>query len=113
MPKPWKPPAEKVKATKAIEREGKLQQVCDVVAGAMSLDRCKLTDLLPAIEQAFNLKSSAARALLMAAIPEAGEVTAEVAEQVYLLKLDRVKPVPPGKLYVVRKRFFDQEAEAA
>jgi hypothetical protein len=113
VPKPWNPPAKQLETSKAVEHVGKLQQVRDVVAGAMSLDRCKLTDLLPAIGQAFNLKSSAARALLMDAIPEAGEVTAEVAEQTYLLKLDRVKPVPPGRLWVVRRRLFDQEAEAA
>lgn len=113
VPKLWDPPAKGEKASKAAQKAGKLQQVRDVVSGAMPANRCQLKTLIPVIKEKFGVKESAARALLKTAIPEGEEVTAEVAEQLYLLKLNREEPSPPGKLYVVRKGIFDQEAEAA
>jgi hypothetical protein len=113
VPKPWKPPADDVRASEAFKREVKLQQVRAVVAGAMSSDRCQVSELLPVIEQAFGLKRSAARALLKDAIPEGEGETAEVAPHTYLLKIDKVEPSPPGPVFVVRQHLFEQKAEAA
>jgi hypothetical protein len=112
VPKPWTPPALQIKASKAVERAGKLQEVRDLIASAMTSDRCPVSELLPAIQERFGVKKSTARALLLEAIPEGEGITGYTDQHAYLLKIEREKPSPPGRAFVVREHQFDYKTAA-
>jgi len=112
VPKPWKPPALQIKASKAVEHAGKLQEVRDLIASAMTSDRCPVSELLPAIQERFGVKKSTARALLLEAIPEGEGITGYTDQHGYLLKIEREKPSPPGRAFVLREHQFDYKTAA-
>ena len=112
VPKPWTPPALQIKASKAVERAGKLQEVRDLIASAMTSDRCPVSELLPAIQDRFGVKKSTARALLLEAVPEGEGITGYADQHAHLLKIERKQPSPPGPAFVVREHQFDYKTAA-
>jgi hypothetical protein len=105
VPKPWTSDlaTDQPKPTvdREAEREERLQRVRDFVVGTMTSDSCKLQELLPAIEQQFLVKTSAARQLLKDAIPPGEEAIAHAHGRTYSVSLDGSGA--PRPLVVVRK----------
>jgi len=117
VPKPWQPPNPATEQTTPAEdreaqRAARLQQVRAFVVQVMSSDRCRVTAVLPAIEKQFVLKESAARSLVMDAIPEGEEVLVEVNATTYSLAIQREGRSPPHPIFIVRRLVLVQ-AEAA
>lgn len=117
VPKPWEPSNLATEQTTQAEdreaqRAARLQQVRDLVVQVMSSDRCRVTTVLPAIEKQFVLKESAARALVMDAIPEGEEVCVEVGGRTYSLVIERQGRSPPHPIFILR-RLVTMQAEAA
>jgi hypothetical protein len=83
-----------------------------VVAAAMTNSRCKASEILPAIEQEFVVKDSAARKLLKEAIPEGDCAPAEAHGCRYSLSISCQGKSPPNPLFIVRSLVTEQ-AEAA
>jgi hypothetical protein len=84
-------------------KEATLQRVRDLVATAMQTDRCELSGLLEVVEREFGVKSTTARKRVMRAIPPGHEVPAQANGASYLLRIEKEKPSPPGKIFVIRK----------
>lgn len=114
VPKPWVPPtapnAAQLAQARDAERQDRLEQVRDLVAVTMAADRCKIMDVLPAIEAQFEVKSSAARKLLKEAIPEGTTALARAEGGTYSLSLEHRGPPHPT---VIVKKLMRVETQAA
>lgn len=112
VPVPWLPHSIGDAVPRTDEHEHRLQQVRDCVVAAMQSNRCRLDEVLPSIQHAFEVKESAARKLVMDAITEDDDVWAKANGCHYRLTLERKEPCPPKPLFVVRT-LRDGLAEAA
>jgi hypothetical protein len=107
VPVRWHPPADHDASAVADEpkvdaKEAARQQLRDLVAGAMKVDRCPLSDLIDLVKSVFTVEKSTARELIKKAIPEEATARAEASGCSYDLRLERKLPSPPGRLFVIR-----------
>lgn len=114
VPKPWVPPAQAPKAglDREAEHRDRLQRVRDFVAATMTSGKCKLMEILPALEQQFVVKDSAARKLLKDAIPKGATAPAQANGSQYALTLERDGRGAPHPITIVRT-LIRPEAQAA
>jgi len=114
VPIPWQRSETVAEQTKAEERmasrERRLLRVREIIAREMSSDQCRMAAVLPAIENEFSIKQSAARALANAAIPQGEEVLCKMDGITY--SLAKQGEGPPRPSILVRKVVTPQ-AEAA
>jgi hypothetical protein len=114
VPVRWHPPLGHAPPAPADDdsKEAKLQRVREVVAAAMSEDRCPLSKVIEPVKAAFGVEKSAARDLVMEAIAEGKEAEAKVGARSCLLTLERQSPSPPKPVFLVR-RWVVSETTAA
>jgi hypothetical protein len=99
---PWTLPANPTVSTADDEADTKRQRVRDIIATEMPTDRCQVKDVVPAVQKQFGLQKSAARKLVMEAIPAEQGGPAQARGASYFLTLEREEPSPPNPVFVVR-----------
>lgn len=80
----------------------KRQRVLNFVANAMQANRVELSNLIEQVEREFGIAKTTARNRLMKAIPDDCGAVAQADGVSYRLTIEREKPSPPNRIFVVR-----------